>query len=166
MIILIKKKDGFTLVELLAVLVILGIVMTITIITVSNSYGNAKKKTENVFVKTIEDALSIYLDSDAKRLNYSETVGNIRKSHGTVKLYKAAGNLTFQDVISSNYSPIDESDMVNPANEEAECHLDAALEVYRDDDYVYYYRIKKDAFGCLLDSDDYISNLPEGLNLY
>ena len=162
MIVLIRKKNGFTLVELLATLVILGIVMTITIITVSNSYGDAKTKTENVFIKTIEDALSIYLDSNAKELNYSTAVGDIRKSHGTVKLYKA-GNLTFQNVISSNYSPITASDLVNPANEKV-CTVGALVEIYKDEDYVYYYAVKKSNLGCLNNTSgedgSYITNLP------
>ena len=64
------NRKGFTLVELLATLVILGIIVGIVIISVSGSLGGAKEKTEEVFVDTIKDAMDVYLDSDAKELDF------------------------------------------------------------------------------------------------
>ena len=156
-----NKKNGFTLVELLATLVILGIVLSITIVTVNGGFRSAKDKTEDVFVKTIEDALNIYIDSDAKRLNYNNEVGCIKKTHGSVKIYKASGSLSFNNVINSDYSPITASDLVNPANEGVSCNSMAPIEIYRDNDYVYYYKVAKNSFNCLLNSDGYITNLPK-----
>ena len=166
-----KKKNGFTMVELLATLVILGIVITIVIITVSNSFGNAKNKTEEVFIKTIEDAMTIYLDSDARKLNYSVVAGELRKSRGTVKIYKGnkvdGGTLTFNDVINSEYRPINVVDLVNPANEKVQCFegtpADIPIAIYRDSDYVYYYKIEKEAVNCLLSKEGTITNLPSGV---
>ena len=63
-----RKKNGFTLVELLATLVILGIVVGITMISVGIKYKETKAKTEDIFVKTLEDALDIYVDTDAKSI--------------------------------------------------------------------------------------------------
>ncbi len=159
-----KKKNGFTLVELLATLVVLGIVITITVITVSGSFSNAKNKTEDVFIKTIDDAMSIYLDSDARQLSYSTTAAKtINKTHGSVKVYKATANISFGEVIESAYRPITADDLTNPATEK-KCKTNVKIiEIYRDDDYVYYYRIAKDNLSkldCLLNTSSDIRNLP------
>ena len=51
------NKKGFTLVELLAVIVILAVIMVITIPTVLGSMGNAKTSAFNSAVATIEEYL-------------------------------------------------------------------------------------------------------------
>ena len=159
------NKRGFTLVELLATLVVLAIIVGIVLISTTGSLGRTKQKTEEVFVKTLKDALDIYIDSDAKSLNFDTQVCTIDKTHKTgVKVYKTSSNLTFSDVINSNYHPISESDMHNPANKGTrnyECKTNGTLNIYRDEDYVYYYKIAKDTFGCLNDTG-VITNLPSG----
>lgn len=154
------NRKGFTLVELLATIVILGIVVGITVVSINGIFGNTKKKTEGVFVKTLEDALNIYLDSDARGLKFSNTeVCTITKKHGNIKVYKSSDNLTFNDIINSKYSPLTESDIKNPANETVKCDLGAAVNIYRDGDYVYYYKVEKSNLKCLIDND-IITNLP------
>ena len=160
-----RKKNGFTLVELLATIIILGIVVGLTVVGTNGAFRNAKARTEDVFVKTLEDALDIYVDSDAKRLNFGTTeVCTINKTHKKgVKVYKAS-DVTFANVINSDYSPLVESEMVNPANEETKCSLGAAVSIYRDEDFVYYYKVAKSGFNCLLNTDGYISTLPSTCN--
>ena len=53
------NEKGFTLVELLATLVILGIVVGITIVGLNINYRETKQKTEEIFVSTLEDALNL-----------------------------------------------------------------------------------------------------------
>ena len=155
------NKKGFTLVELLATLVILAIVMGIVLASGIFNLENAKGKTEDVFIDSIKDAMKIYLDSDAKKLSYNEEVCSIDKTHKLgVKIYKA-NDITFDDVINSTYKPMTVSDLVNPNNEDVTCNVYAKVSVYRDEDYVYYYKIEKDDFDCLK-SSGVISNLPEG----
>lgn len=156
------NRKGFTLVELLATLVVLGIVMSIVLVSVNGGFGEAKNKTEDVFVDTIKDAMDMYLDSNAKNLNFSTSCPNeIVKTYGEVKVYKATTN--FQTVIDSKYKPITQNDLVNPANKDVECALasNISINIYRDEDFVYYYSIDKTEFGCLTKTDK-ISNLPEG----
>ena len=150
------NKKGFTLVELLATLVVLGIVMGIVLITTTGGFGKAKDKTEDVFIKTIEDALNIYLDSDAKRLNFTNLCTNgINKSHKVgVKVFK------------TTYSPITVNEMHNPANKEKDnyqcTNLDnVIINIYRDEDFVYYYAVDKSQFNCL-NGEGVITNLPSG----
>ena len=155
------NKKGFTLVELLATLVILGIVAGITVISLSSIFGSTKDKTEDVFVETLKDSLEMYLDSrDAKRLLFSEdSVCEINKSFAKVKVYKA--EVTFDDIINSEYKPLTYSDLVNPANEEVSCNSSSSVNIYRDENYVYYYSMNKADFDCLKNTG-VISNLPEG----
>ncbi len=156
------NKKGFTLVELVATIAILGIVMSIAIYAASGGFSEAKNKTEDIFVKTLEDALNVYTDSNAKRLTFSTTSpSSIEKSFGASNVYKNSTSLTFEDVINSDYKPLTAAEMVNPANEDVICNLSAPVSIYIDDDYVYYYRVKKSDLGCLK-GEGYITNLPSG----
>ena len=194
------NRKGFTLVELLATLVILGIVAGITIVSVSGIFKSTKDKSEDVFVDTIKDTMDMYLSSDAKKLSFdSENIcsNTISKTHGVVSVYKGQfqykdgeeikyRDINFGDVINSEFKPITEKDLVNPANEEVDCGSvsDITVNIYRDDDFVYYYSIDKDEFAenggisCLLNDENrekgkdkdgnpiyyssVITNLPEG----
>lgn len=153
------NRRGFTLVELLATLVILGIVTSIVVIGINGGFNNAKDKTEDVFVKTVKDAMDIYLDSDAKKLNFSKTaVCTLSKTHGKSNVYKSSDNITLNNVINSEFHPITEDDLVNPVNS-SKCNKNTVVNIYRDDDYVYYYEIDSD-MGCLVNIKN-ISILPE-----
>lgn len=166
------NRRGFTLVELLATLVILGIVTSIVVIGINGGFNNAKDKTEDVFVKTVKDAMDIYLDSDAKKLNFSKTaVCTLSKTHGKSNVYKGGiivgydddgipivRSVILNDVINSEFHPITEDDLVNPVNG-SKCNKNTVVNIYRDDDYVYYYEIDSD-MGCLVNTKS-ISILPE-----
>lgn len=163
------NNKGFTLTELLATIVVLAIVVGITLGIVNVNFGKTKKSTEEVFVGTIEDAMNMYLDSNAKELNFTTMCTNkLNKTHGSVNVYKVVTD--FSEVIDSEYHPITQSDLVNPGNKEVSCSDASLIEIniYRDDDYVYYYKINKSEFGCLLNtSGEYssvISDLPEGFD--
>lgn len=163
------NNRGFTLTELLAVIAVLAIIAGITLGIVNVNFGKTKESTEEVFVGTIKDAMNIYLDSNAKSLNFTTLCSNkLNKTHGSVKVYKVVTD--FSNVINSEYHPITQSDLVNPAKREVSCSDASLIEIniYRDDDYVYYYKINKSEFGCLLNtSGDYssvISDLPEGFD--
>ncbi len=173
------NKKGFTLVELLATLVVLSIIVGIVLISSTGGFSNAKDKTEDVFVKTIKDALEIYIDSDGRNLDFSTQRCTFNKKipgtdeYREVKLYyankdKNGNRLTFNNVINSNYHPISASDMYNPANKDNDkyqCDINAWIYIYRDEDYVYYYYVNNsiDRHGIeCLNKTDYITNWPCG----
>jgi prepilin-type N-terminal cleavage/methylation domain-containing protein len=159
------NRKGFTLIELIATLLILSLVLGLTVYSVSDLFKSAKDKTEDVFVETIKDALEVYLSSDAKNLDFidgGEECRNINKTHGSRKMYRIEKN--FRDVINSSYRPLTQEDLVNPADKDKVCK-DASyvsFYVYRDQDYVYYYSVDMGDFGCLNHNVDVVSNLPEG----
>lgn len=154
------NRKGFTLIELIATLAVFGVIISLVVVSISDVFDSTKEKTEDVFVDTIKDALDIYLSSDAKKIKFNTVCSNIiDKTYGHVKVYKAT--ITFDKVINSQYHPITEADLVNPANEDVTCNVNASVTIYRDEDYVYYYSVEKSAFDCLKGTGK-ISNLPEG----
>lgn len=156
------NKKGFTLVELIATLVLLGIVAGITIVSVSGIFKTAKEKSEDVFVDTIRDSIEMFMSSeDSKKLNFIDGLcPSINKSYKSgIKVYKSTVEMS---KIISNGS-LTQDNFVNPANEGQPCNSvdEINVNIYRDEDFVYYYSVDKRQFGCLI-NDGVISNLPEG----
>ena len=56
------NKKGFTLVELLAVLVILAILMVLIVPNVMESFNSGKNKLDDINKKQVEDAVKIIID--------------------------------------------------------------------------------------------------------
>lgn len=168
------NKKGFTVVELLATMVILGILISIAVISVNININKTKEKTEDVFIDTIRDAMSVYLSSPEKSLSFDTTpCGTMTKSTtGSVNVYKTTKK--FSDVISG-YHQLEQSDLVNP-KDNSPCTAASSIDVmiYRDDDYVYYYQIMKrnlpiplgiiTGFNCFGTGDvnESINNFPSG----
>ena len=75
-------------------------------------------------------------------------------------------SIKFSDIMNSYYNPLVESEFVNPANKDVDCNVNTIINVYRDEDYVYYYSIDKMELGCLKNiGGSYptvITNLPKG----
>ena len=55
-----KKSEGFTLIEVLAILLILGIIVTLTISNMSVQIKQKEKNEQNVLFNKIENASKIY----------------------------------------------------------------------------------------------------------
>ena len=68
------KNRGFTLVELLAVISIMGVVMILVVPTMLRALGNAKKELSKYDLQGVEDAGKMYVtDLDEGILNYTYT---------------------------------------------------------------------------------------------
>ncbi len=73
-----NKEDGFTLVELLGVIVILGIILAIAIPGIGNIVDNARTKTEAQEQELVIDAARLYFVENNKTAGAtSVTVGNL-----------------------------------------------------------------------------------------
>ena len=174
-----REKNGFSLVELLATIVILALVLGIAIYISNGAFLKAKAQSEDVFVKSLEDALDMFVDSsDVKDVTKAKVSDSpeygLSKTSGYVYVYKiykleedkSEREFTFDDVINSEYTPLTKADIVNPANKDVPCKTDGIIHIYRDSDYVYYYQIDKSSFGCLKASngdDMKIGTLPNNV---
>ena len=136
-----KKKKGFTLVELLAVIVILAIIMVITIPTVLGSMSGAKEKAEEVFIKEMEKALKNYIDYEIK-VGFNSSGFKISDKPGNYQLlnvYKSDNeSITFNDLINKGY--IKESNFKSPKTDK-KCNKNEIIDIYKEqnsDTYYYY----------------------------
>ena len=178
------NNKGFTLIELVATLVILGLVASLGLYSMNFNMNKAKEKTEEVFVDSLRDAIDVYLSSEFKNLQYEYEKkddgtkekkpcnGKLNKKHNDeVRVYEyfdeykilddgsiKKEKVRFSDIINSSYNPLTESEFVNPANEDVTCDVDAEITIYRDEDFVYYYSIYKRDLDCLLNHSDDAGN--------
>lgn len=151
------NRKGFTLIELLGVIIVLAIVLLVAVPSISNAYKNSKLKSEEIFVERLSDVIDSYVKLNSSSISFS-SYGTATKEgeEDIVNIYK--GNITVNDIIYDNL--LRETDYVNAGNKEAICNIEAQVEVYRDSDYVYCYKVDKDSLGCLTDEykntiDDY-----------
>ena len=160
------NRRGFTLIELLATLAVLGIITGIVLVSSTSLFKDKKSDTEDVFVDTLKDAIKIYIDGlGGVELNGCP-VCTIKKSihPNEVGIYEVK-IITFEDITNSKYKPLTEKDMINPANKDIECDIDAEIHIYADSDFAYYYKFTGSDLKCLSKNTGVISNLPKGCNL-
>lgn len=148
------NRKGFTLIELLAVIVVLGLVVLVSVPIVSDAYSKSKVKSEGIFVDRLKESIDSYV-----KLNEIEytTVGNGRKTENGKKydITYQMGTITINDIINDGI--ITKKDFVNAGNKETTCKTSAVVEVYKDSDFVYCYKMHKDSLGCL--TEEYKSTI-------
>ena len=160
------NRRGFTLIELLATLAVLGIITGIVLVSSTSLFKDKKSDTEDVFVDTLKDAIKIYIDElGGVELN-GDPVCTIEKSiHpngvGIYEVKNEVKTITFRDITNSKYKPLTEKDMINPANKDKECNIDAEIHIYADSDFAYYYKFTGSDLTCLSKNTGVISNLPD-----
>ena len=118
-----KRQRGFTLIELIAVLVILTIIMSIAIPSISASIERSKEKQRNAKIKIMESAAEIYI-VDRKSLitssscyvkidelisstliNADDKIDPTTNSDfgGCILYNKLEGTYSYQDTCGNNY---------------------------------------------------------------
>lgn len=140
------NRKGFTLIELLAVIVVLSLILVITFPNLTNVFKNSKLKNEQIFVDRLSQTIDSYVSLNSDQITFEDYgTGTKTGSNGTVSIYK--GTITVQNIINDKI--ITAEDYINPGNKEVQCNKNAEIEVYRDSDYVYCHKVKKDALDCL-----------------
>lgn len=140
------NRKGFTLIELLAVIVVLALILVITFPNLTNVFKNSKLKNEQIFVDRLSQTIDSYVSLNSDQITFEDYgTGTKTGSNGTVSIYK--GTITVQNIINDKI--ITAEDYINPGNKEVQCNKNAEIEVYRDSDYVYCHKVKKEALNCL-----------------
>lgn len=167
------NRKGFTLVELLATIVILGLLTTVTITTVTSYYEKSKTKSEEAFRKQLTKTIESYITLNGSSKTYASdgTYYKCRNSgDGTVCDATSLSNnatTTLGDV--NNEDLTNNNNFTNPGNEQ-ECHLSTPITIYRDSDYVYCFVVDfdnaKDEYGNTLSNNCLTGKLSTCENLY
>ena len=157
------NRKGFTLIELLAVLVVLGIVLLISMPSITDAYKNSKIKSEEAFVQRLTQTIDSYVKLNSDEITFDEKGTGTKNENGspyTITYQK--GIVGVSNIINSGI--LTQKDFINPGNKEEICKEDAQIEVYKDSDFVYCYKVAKDSLGCLTDEyqakikDNYVIN--------
>lgn len=171
-------NKGFTLVELLATVVVLGLVMGITAHSVLGVIEKSKDKSEKIFVDKLENSIDAYI-SDARTRKELQIDSNANEIYyEKCKLYNDDGTCindgsyesTAYTMKSFPLSKISDSnliqnkDITNPKNKK-ECDLSLVnVNLYRDSDMVYYYYADLSKLKCDINKKyQIITNIPAEL---
>lgn len=153
------NRKGFTLVEVLAVIIILGIVLVIATPGISYIYKNSKLKNEKIFTTRLSTIIDGYVKLNSHDIKFTAKGTATKEGQtGTVTIYHGTINdrtVTINDIIGDKL--ISSEDYVNAGNKEAECNKNAEIEVYRDSDFVYCHKVEASSLGCL--TEDYIKSI-------
>ena len=157
------NRKGFTLIELLAVLVVLGIVLVISIPSITDAYKNSKIKSEEAFVQRLTQTIDSYVKLNSDEITFGETgTGTKKENDSTYTITYQKGIVEVNKIIKSTI--LTQKDFINAGNKDAECNTNAQIEVYKDSDFVYCYKVAKDSLECLTDeyknkiADNYVIN--------
>jgi len=141
------NNKGFTLVELLATIIILGLISTVAIVTLTDYFQESEEKSEEVFIKQIKGYVDDYIALYGSSSFSNPTNNGIKnKCHSqndqevcdSVSVFKANNNPNF-DLISSS---IASKELINPVTEVVCNNSNTNITIYRDTDFVYCFTIE------------------------
>ena len=166
------NRHGFTLVEMLATIVILSIVLGIASYGIINVIKSSQKKSEKIFVERVGGLVDDYVGLDLK-LDQGITIcltgdscedtdnkfvfmGINDEIEITDETDKKIRPLTILDLVKERL--VNEKDLINPKNKKLcfdEEH-NPNIEIYKDSNEVFYYYIDFSNNNCDIDKDNLI----------
>ena len=136
---------------MLAVIVVLGLVLLISVPIISDAYTKSKIKSEEVFVDRLTQAIDSYVKLNSDTMSFScksdRCEGRKTENGKEYDITYQKGVITINDIIKDGI--LTQKDFVNAGNKDATCNTTAEVEVYKDSDFVYCYKVHKDSLGCL-----------------
>lgn len=150
------NRKGFTLIELLAVIVVLGLVLLISVPIISDAYTKSKIKSEEVFVDRLTQAIDSYVKLNSDTMSFScesdRCEGRKTENGKEYDITYQKGVITINDIIKDGI--LTQKDFVNAGNnnKNVSCEPNAEVEVYKDSDFVYCYKMEIDSLNCLTDA--------------
>ena len=143
------NRKGFTLIELLAVIIVMSIILLIAVPNAIDAYKESRLKVEDTFVKRLSNAIDSYVTLYSDELTFTSYQGGRQYAKPDqenkvtiVYLNKQISDLVRHDLIS-------DSDYINPNNKDTSCNINANIEIYKDSDFVYCYKVKASSLNCL-----------------
>ena len=139
------NNKGFTLVEVISVILIIAILAGFVIPSVFGYFDTSKEKSEEIFVKEMARVIENYVALNGRNISYDMAnpiavekcdplLGDSSCVNVNAYRNETTNKITFNDLISEGL--IQDGDIINPKTN-MECSLDTEIVVYRDDDYVY-----------------------------
>lgn len=167
------NNKGFTLIEMLATIVILAIIGGIATVSVISIINTSKLKSEKVFVDKVSNLIDDYLDlykptsSTGNTYTFNKCANSDcsnTKSITAVEVIKADGkNVHLKDLVDKGV--IETEKLINPKNKQQCLNGDGPeIKVYRDEEYVYYYYVDLRGNCDISDENGIINTLPDDLS--
>lgn len=158
------NRKGFTLIEVLAVIVILGTIFVFVAPNIITIYENSKLKSEQIFLDRLSQTIDSYIKLNVGEITFNEEITGTKcteyqkiddeeicKSDSTYSVTISKKTIPMQDIIDEKI--ITNDDYVNAGNKDAKCNTNAKIEIYKDSDYVYCHKVEKETLECL--SEEY-----------
>lgn len=177
--VIIMNNRGFTLVEMLAVIVILGIVLGIASNGVISYINTSKVKSEKVFVDKVAGYIESYISLNGSSMNKKNLEYKFDKCND---LERSGDDLNCKDSYEVSAWELDgfdldkivdaglveKDDLINPANKSKCLDGDSnpRVRVFKDNEYVYYYYVDLSLgnTSCDISSENgIIRNIPDDL---
>lgn len=156
------NRKGFTLIEVLAVIIVLSIILVVAAPGISNVYKNSKLKSEQVFINRLSTIIDSYVKLNTDTIGFTREADQAKKEGQNITIYKGKRKendiereIIVNDIINDDLLSIEDyvnagnKDYINPETNTKGCKTSAQIEVYRDSDFVYCHKVKKDSLGCL-----------------
>ena len=174
------NNKGYTLVELIATVVILSIVMGIVANGVIGIINRSKEKSEKIFVDKLENVIQTYINNNrldwqidnsfaTKEFNKCRRIKDDGDCYSDIEttqvdLYKIKDSFSLSSLEDDRY--IKGAKIINPKNKK-NCLSDdknALVDLYKDSDSVYYYYVDLENLACEITKDyAIVSNIPRNM---
>lgn len=169
------NNKGFTLVEVLAVVVILGIILGIATYSVIGIIETSRTKSEQIFVEKLSKLIDDYIDLESSNFKEFGAFYDFQKCNNSDACYESTAREINKITCDGNDCSFHLSDLVdaglvleddikNPRNKKY-CldDKDPVITIYKDSEYVYYYyvNLSGDKTSCGIEKNGIIDTFPE-----
>lgn len=150
------NRKGFTLIEVIAVIVLLGIIVAVSVPTIITVYDDSKLNAEEIFINHLGKSIDDYVKLNSLFGSFTPMSGNFTKCSKyndddscleteRVSVSKRTEAVTINDVINSGIISAD--DYKNAGNNKQSCNSLADVEIYKDSDAVTCFKVRSESLS-------------------